>query len=147
MNILCMLCRFQILVVDDPTKVDQFFGPHSNPDDRYKCPRCEGALVFGAEGEGDVQLDAHDAHISLSGFGLPEERECTAEVVRNLFKSKVLTVDAINIPNTARCVIKSFTFEDGSVLHISSGGYGPTAHKLRRPRVQEDSSVLQETEG
>jgi len=147
MIVSCKHCPFKLLVDDDPEEFELYLGQVEELEERYKCPQCKGVLSFGPGASSGDSMNAHDAHLTLMGMGFPDERVCSAPIVRALFKQQGIIVEAVDIPDTERCIIKSFAFEDGTILDISSGGYGPTAHRIRRPHGQEDRAPLQEAEG
>lgn len=143
----CLHCDFSVIVIDDPESVSLYFDPSFNPerDEMYSCPRCRGSIKFGVHDETvcksrkDRKCTAHEAHLALSQMGFPEEQECPATRVKELFKEQpVLSLDIVDIPNTNRSQLRCINFADGSRLHLAAGGSGVTVYRISRPRHEED---------
>jgi len=114
----------------------------------YKCPNCNGPA--GAVYEIEVspvqlkdfnirELDAEDYFRFLMGVGLPEESDCSVEVLQQIFsKSKVKSIAGHRISGTKRFCVEWLEMEDGARLYFGASSHGATIYRIsNRPNYTE----------
>ena len=78
----------------------------------------------------------------MEGLGLPEERECAAEVVHLLLHSfPIRDAKVRSVPNTGRSVIDSIEFEDGTVMFLGSSVHGALVYRIRKPHKYTEAAL------
>jgi len=141
MYILCNDCHRGIRVMGNSEDVEGMFGERSYWHGKYKCYACESMNVVAGPAGPEVHekwtiitLDPHETHLAMEGMGIPEERECAAEIVIDQFlKFRITTVLARPISNTGRSVIDAFVFEDGTKMFLTASSHGAQVYRIRKP--------------
>ena len=109
--------------------------PHPNPDVKEL-----GTYVEAVQSTAIGSLEIHDltvqeAFSALHGLGLPDERDCGACSVGEVFFSqKVTGVDLEQLRGSNRCVVRSITFDDGTVLSLGSAAEGAVIYRKHNKR-------------
>lgn len=142
MVIVCPRCGLAIQVLEPAGMLDL----HAI----YECPECLGDAVSKSESEVPPELlasprifvlQADEAFAALHGAGLRSQKQADPESVRKACVGKTIrSVRVEPIPNLARCLLTRIEFEDGSMVFLSAGTYGPTVHRLLPPRKETTCS-------
>lgn len=146
----CLKCRLALRLSGEFGEVDYLVGMKSEwYPDRYPCPTsgCGGTMTLtDTIASVDLeQLKIHDlspqeAFQALHGMGLPNERECSAELVlETLIGRTVTAVDIQDLRGTNRAAIHSLMLDNGVRLYLGSSPYGAVVYRVAPPRshVQE----------
>lgn len=110
--------------------------------DKYHCPNCEGTATAVYEGQIDPkefdgfnvrELEAQDFFRFMMGVGLPEESDCTLEVLTDVFKAgKVGKLAGHRIAGTKRFCVEWLEMEDGTRLYFGASAHGATIFRIVR---------------
>jgi hypothetical protein len=144
--IVCPTCMLALRVEGtDDQELDTLIGKGSPffPDN-YECPQdgCVGKAKFFDSLEMTpraigalriVDVTPGEAFAALNGVGLPEERSCLIEDVRDLLSKGVKRVSGKNLLGTSRCIIDFIEIEDGSKIYLAPSGEGVTVYRTTRP--------------
>jgi hypothetical protein len=146
MYFICDDLHFALRVVGDPEEIESLLGEGS-PQKNAVCPECPSTrrkvLQKGVFMDSELltkvapvlrELSPIEAHLALEGLGFPEERQCAAEIVRQVMRMPVKSVQARDIRGTSRTVIDSITYEDGTTLFMSGSGWGALVYRIRKPK-------------
>lgn len=123
--------------------------------DRYPCPVCSECMSIHTKcPEADpkcVDLTTQEAFSVFSGAGLPEEQECSATRVQELFRDlKVVRVGTRHIRGTNRCTLERIELEGGIILHLAASTHGACVYRIQAPlaflrAIDDHHSSSQET--
>lgn len=141
--IACVKCASALRIAGDFDEVDHLVGKNSEwyPND-YPCWKdCGGSARFITRVDPDAlrRLDVRDltpqeAFLAFHQMGLPEERDCSAAAVVQLFKEQaVKRVLAVQIQGSHRCVIDHIEMESGSKVYFASGPEGAVVVRISKP--------------
>ena len=140
----CMQCYTVIRVLGDREEISSLVGPRSEfwPS-KFTCVHCEAACEGILETEAEPgalakmkvrDLSAHEFFVALHGNGLPDEIQCDAATVQELFQTKrVKKLQAQDIRGTTRCVLEFVEFEDGTKVFLGSSAPGAVVYRITRP--------------
>lgn len=136
MFIICNNCKTGLRVSGDANELQALAERES-----HECPNCRCACTVAPfvdnavlQEKNVIPLTAQEAFLSLEGMGIPEERECAAEIVMSLLlKQSIKEVEAHTVPNTGRSVIESLTLDDGTTIYLGSSTHGALVYRIRRP--------------
>lgn len=141
--IVCARCRFALRVSPGlDGEAESLLGELCEwYPDKYPCPLCEqwSTIAPTLEPETVRELDVVDvspaeAFAALCGAGLPEEQDCGATAVEQLFGSKrVKRVATRRIRSSTRCVVEYIEFEDGSRAYFASSSHGAVVYRISKP--------------
>jgi len=145
MYVICTNCREGLRVVGELAEVKSLIEDRAE----HRCYACGGECEVGLFADNDLirekrirTLTPMEAHLALEGLGLPEERECAAEIVVGVFQQKKVTnVLARSVPNTGRSVIDSIEFEDGTTVFLGSSTHGALVYRIRRPHSYTEAAL------
>jgi hypothetical protein len=129
-----------------PEEINSLVGEASDVwPDGFTCPdcgrKCQGFL------EEDVSESVYDLlrirdltpfeafSALVAGVGLPEDRQCSGEVIRALLKEHpVRKVVGQDIPNTTRFNLDYLELFDGTKIFFGSSAHGAIVYRITRER-------------
>lgn len=142
--IACKDCGIAVRTAGEHAELTHLLG-EANEDwypGNYPCPTsgCKGKASFmeGIEPAAMKMLDIHDltpqeAFAAFNGLGLPAERDCGPEAVKNaLLGNKVVAVGVSLIRGSHRSVLYSITMEDGTIVYLGSSPFGATVYRMAK---------------
>lgn len=141
----CLTCHIALRTSSENyEELDFLVGMNSEwYPDRYPCPRsgCQGKMTLTdtiAAHELEL-LEIHDltpqeAFQAIQGMGLPGEKDCNVENVRQFFMSPIREVDVSPLPGTDRSIVRSLTAADGTRLFLGSSPFGVVVYRIAPPR-------------
>ncbi len=146
--IVCSACRLALRTSGDPSEVDYLVGTQCEwYPNKYPCPMedCPGPMVItdtiasiDIEHIDIRELTPQETFQALCGMGLPNEKVCTADYLREvLSKQQVASVQARDIVNTSRCVLDSITLGNGYRIYLGASPMGAVVYRIAPPRVEE----------
>jgi len=137
MFIICDSCPAGLRVVGEAEEIRSLISGR----EKYSCYSCGDTVSLAPFADNDVlrikdvrTVSPMEAHLALEGLGLPEERECAAEIVASLLiHQKIKKVTTRSVPNTGRSVLEAIEFEDGTTMFLGSSAHGALVYRIRRP--------------
>ncbi len=145
LSIVCNECLLCLQVVDDR---DDLVGAGSDfwPN-KYPCPGCTRVLAARAEESLTasertfrvVFLSAEELFAALNGLGLPDEQDCTKEIVEGLLREHpIRRVAGTTIRDTQRFCLEHLELWDGTRLFFGASPEGAIVYRVvRRPNYAE----------
>lgn len=150
--VLCLPCAFAIRIMpanltDVPTvqELDHLVGRQSTfwPD-QYVCPRCDKPARGILEAEADPRvlqvmtlrdLTTQEAFAAFHGLGLPEEQQCSIELIQSLLRMHpIRTAKGKNVTGSNYAILDALELWDGTVLHLGSAPDGAVVFRISRPQ-------------
>lgn len=145
MFILCERCHFGLHVQGDVREIESLVGERSPHWNRHQCPECGALCVAAPFADASVTGSKHmhfltpmEAHLLFEGMGLPEERDCVADIVREELKKPIKAVKVFTVANTNRSVLESIELEDGTTIFLSGSAHGALVYRIRKPHLYAD---------
>lgn len=150
--VVCQRCSVAARVLGEDREVHTLVGPASEwwPNN-FKCVSCEGPAKGVLESSLDHlddaamaplkwrELTAQELFSSQLGMGLPEERGCDFETVKDLLLNKKITqVKGVTVPNTTRTVLEHVIFEDGTRMYFGAGPQGAVVYRIAKPYTPKE---------
>lgn len=141
----CLHCHLALRTTGELQELDYLIGPRSEwfPN-RYPCPRsgCNSQMIFSEALDSKIlaALEIHDlspqeVFQALNGMGLPNEKKCDlATVLEALNGQKIVGIDASEIRNAGRTVVRSITLEDGKRIYFGSAPQGAIIYRVAPSR-------------
>lgn len=145
----CRECLRGARVLGEQDELFPLVGPASEfwPD-RFRCVYCDGPAMGALELEVEAsflqqlrlaELTAQELFGIQMGLGLPNERGCDFETVRDLFLHKrVERVAGTDVRNSTRCVLSCIYFEDGTRLYLGASPQGAVVYRIAKALVERD---------
>lgn len=150
MMTLCPSCGTVVRVFGEDADIDSIVGEQSQfwPNN-YVCPKCGAASVAvrpnevrpemftGIPGETLFELTVQDMLMLQCGLGLPDERVCSAEAVRELFRTGIKSVGCRQDTSGVRVLVDWIEVADGTRLFFGSSPSGAIVHRIRKPLMEK----------
>lgn len=141
-TIVCTHCSHALRVTSEVAEADQLVGTGSSfHPDGYNCYHCEKSAMCVLSAEISelaeqaltvYEVTAQEAFAALNGMGIPAEYTCCTEVLENLFQKHGLKLKGRQMEKTARYVVDSITFPDGTVVHLGASFNGALAYRITK---------------
>ena len=141
-HIICQKCTVGLRISPgEPGETESLYGPSSDwwPDN-YPCFVCgKKAQLLETVTPGETKWEAmhfHDvtpkeAYAAMNGLGLPAERECSAEAVRQLLSgARIKRAKVKQIQHDHRCVIDYLELEDETKVYIAAAPMGAVVYRV-----------------
>lgn len=150
-------CRALFRAVGEPHELAILFGPGSEfYPDQYICPSCGGKAAMRSGARADEAfaqggrpvrvLEAAELFRAQYGLGLPEEQECSREVIEGyLRKYPIRKVAGHSIGGRRSFCLEFLELEDGTRLYFGASTHGAVVYRIARP-VKHTDQVLKELE-
>jgi hypothetical protein len=143
-TIVCKTCGTAVRIMGIQEEVSHLFGEQSEwYPDKYPCPRvgCNGRseIVNSIESSALLTLDMHEltpqeAFAAFHGLGFPEEKDCGAEAIKQVFaQSSVKTVQTYTIRGTQRAIVQWIELENGIRLYLAGSAWGAMVYRISKP--------------
>ena len=142
--IVCLTCKSALRIMGDSREIEHLVGricewyPSS-----YPCwtDNCVGRAQFLERIDADVvrrievrDLTPQEAFLALNGMGMPDEKDCSAAAVKQVFESSpVKYVDAVQIRDSHRSIVNYIEMENGTRIYLASGPEGAIVYRISRP--------------
>lgn len=143
MVVVCLPCSLGFRVKGEDTSA--LLGPESDVwPDGFTCPGCSQPARGYLENEISEALlrvlqirdltPIEGFSTLIAGVGLPEDRECSKEVIKTLLQAYKIKVVGKDVPNTSRFNIDFMELLDGTRLYFGSSGHGAIIYRVSKER-------------
>jgi hypothetical protein len=153
MIIACLKCRAAIRILGDDAQTRLLVGTQSDYwPDNFPCYRCGGKAEGFLEPEvaADalltleiLDLTADEAFAALNGLGVPEEQNCCAEVIEELFQEHGIKVAGRQQRGVTRYYVDYLELKDGRKVYLGPSPQGVAVYRITKP-FSYAQNVLQE---
>lgn len=141
-TIVCTYCSHALRVTSDAGEANQLVGAASDfHPDKYTCYHCgkPATCVLSAEISTMAEqalkvyeVSAQEAFAALNGMGIPSEHTCCAEVLEAMFEKHGFKLRGKQMEKTARYVVESIAFPDGTTVHLGASFNGALAYRITK---------------
>ncbi len=108
--------------------------------DRYPCPACSRFMTIADDdvdysevGESVVEVTPMEFFAAMSGLGLPDERECSEEVVTRVLREQPIRRVVGSSVEGSRYCIHHLELWDGTRLYMAASPDGAIVYRIVRP--------------
>ena len=140
-------CGSFFRIVGEPEDVATLVGFRSSVwPAPYVCPVCGSVSRLAPEHVIDASalaglpvrmLEAKEAFQALQGLGLPEEQECSRDVIEGLLREHpIRKVSGHSVANTKTFCLEHLELWDGTRLDFGASTHGAVVYRIVRPKAK-----------
>lgn len=143
----CSECSVTFRCICEPDEVATLRTAEATSE--CKCPYCDKKLVPYMEHDADetllkrvVDLSYSEMFPMLMGLGLPAQRDCNLELIKEILNKNTITSIAgteIDTISGKRSIIHSIKLSNGTALYFGSSSHGAVCYRIRTGGFVDDT--------